>query len=612
MNSLRACSSGAVAVLTALVLPLLFGFTSLGIEVGHWYLVQREMQGVTDAAAISASAQYIQDVIAGNATGTTYQTTGQHYASLNGFTIPIANTCLVTSSGDNCGSVRALDARPIVCSTPPCMVVEVTQDTFQWLSTKSSWEPNGLGVIKPIPTPTLVARSVVNIIFDITTTPPQGSSCILALANNRNAIQVRGNGDIHANCGLLIDGGRDRNARTPNLNSAPNCSDGTAPPCGGLTLAGSNAMVHITNLTTAASTAGPANQSCPDPTRCFLYNPSTTALPTSAIFTNTATPDPYAGRIFTKPAGVVVTAVAVVSGKTGSGYTNGIRTFTVQGGTGIPAKFSAIVTGGRISSVPALIDPGANTTLPTAPILVMADDGKGSGANVTLTTGNCLPGASFAALPTPIPGRAYCSMPVTKTLNFPTGIYYAEGGDATCMGFCITTGNISVTSAAAGVTFVLTNTAGGTTYAQFTVSGNNTTNLIAPTNDINADGTPCSSACANTTSGMIIFQDRNAPTTTALSSSGGVTSSNSAAGSTLNSLSGCGNNQTCRALSGTLYVPNQTLNFSGNGIVQGTCFGLVSKYLDDAGTPTFQNGCLPGTTGGGGSSITSGTFKLAQ
>jgi len=46
--------------------------------------------------------------------------------------------------------------------------------------------------------------------------------------------------------------------------------------------------------------------------------------------------------------------------------------------------------------------------------------------------------------------------------------------------------------------------------------------------------------------------------------------------------------------------------------VQGTCFGLVSKYLDDAGTPTFQNGCLPGTTGGGGSSTTSGTFRLAQ
>ena len=374
-SKLLRSSSGAVAVVTAFVLPLLIGFGSLGIEVGHWYLVQREMQGAADAAAISASAQYIADQIAGNTSRTTYQQTGQNYAGLNGFTIPVANTCLVTASGDDCGLVRALDTRPIVCSTPPCVVVEITQDTFQWLSTKASMEPNGLGNMKPIPTPTLAARSIVAIDLIITTTPPQGTSCILTLANDRNSIQVRGNGDIHANCGLLIDGGRDQNARTPNINSNPLCSDG------GLTLSGHNAMVHITNLTVAASTAGPAEESCPDPARCFLYNPATTVLPTSAIFKNTATPDPYAGRIFTKPAGVVITAIAVASGKAGSGYTNGIHTFTVQGGTGIPAKFTATVSGGKISSTPVLIDPGQYTTLPTSPISVSADDLKGSGAN---------------------------------------------------------------------------------------------------------------------------------------------------------------------------------------------------------------------------------------
>jgi Flp pilus assembly protein TadG len=34
----RAFSAGVVAVVTAMVLPLLLGFTSLGVEVGHWYL----------------------------------------------------------------------------------------------------------------------------------------------------------------------------------------------------------------------------------------------------------------------------------------------------------------------------------------------------------------------------------------------------------------------------------------------------------------------------------------------------------------------------------------------------------------------------------------------
>src|SRR5437879_4864204 len=83
-----------------------------------------------------------RDQVGGNTTSTTYRQTGQHYAGLNGFTIPLANTCLMTATGDNCDPVRAVDARPIHCSTPPCVVVEITQDTFQWLSTKASFEPD--------------------------------------------------------------------------------------------------------------------------------------------------------------------------------------------------------------------------------------------------------------------------------------------------------------------------------------------------------------------------------------------------------------------------------------------------------------------------------------
>jgi hypothetical protein len=228
-----------------------------------------------------------------------------------------------------------------------------------------------------------------------------------------------------------------------------------------------------------------------------------------------------------------------------------------------------------------------------------------------LQAANCLPGTQFSAMPTPIPNRAYCSMPVTRTTTFPNGIYYAEGGDATCSGLCITAGNITAqTTPGGGATFVLTNVSGGTSYATFVVSGNSTVSLTAPASNINADGSACNSGCANTTFGMIVFQDRNAPSTTSLASDGTVTPA-----ATHNSLSGCGNSSTCRTLSGSLYFPNQTLNFSGNGQVQGTCFGLVAKYLDDAGTPIFQNGCLPGTTGGGGSSgssVTGGTMRLTQ
>lgn len=612
MNKLHKCTAGAVGVVTALVLPILLGFGSLGVEVGHWYLVERQMQGAADAAAISAAAQYIADQVAGNTSSTMYQTVGQRYAGLNGFTIPVANTCLITASGDNCGPVRNLDARPIKCGAPPCIVAEITQDTFQWLSTNVSMEPNGSGSVQPIPTPTLLARAVVSMVLTQTANTPQGDSCILTLANAQNAIQVRGNGDIHANCGLLIDGGIDQNANQPLCTNAQN-----GAPCGGLTLEGANAMVHISNLTVAGNDVGPTGSTCPDPTRCFLYNPLTTVLPASKIFTKVASPDPFVARIFTKPTGQVVTGIALVAGKGGTGYTKGTRTFTVVGGSGPAAKFTATVSGGTVTGGIVLVDPGQYATLPANPVSVVADDGKGSGAQFTLAFGTCLPSASFPAVP--VPGRAYCSINLAvgakKTVTFPTGIYYIEGGELSvnqCAGFCLGAGNYTTDSA--GVTFVLTNTANGTTYAQMAISGNASINFTAPPNNINADGSPCAANCTNTTWGLIIFQDRNAPETTSMDGGGVVTSSNLAAGTTLNRMDGCGNQTICRTLSGTLYLPRQTMAFQGDGQVSGLCFGLVSKYLDDAGVPIFQNGCLPGTTGGSGGSgtTTGGSLRLAQ
>src|SRR5205814_820753 len=111
----------------------------------------------------------------GNTSSTAYQTVGQHYAGLNGFTIPTSYVCVITASSDNCDPVRHVDARPIICTAPPCIVTEITQATFQWLSTQASMEPDGLGAVKPIPTPTLVARSVVSVVLKLTSNTPQGN-----------------------------------------------------------------------------------------------------------------------------------------------------------------------------------------------------------------------------------------------------------------------------------------------------------------------------------------------------------------------------------------------------------------------------------------------------
>src|SRR5437868_2111861 len=154
MARLFASAEGAVAVTTAIVLPILLGFSALGVEVGHWYLVQRQMQGAADAAAISAAAEFIAQYNPpiSNINSTTYQTVGQSYALLNlptGFTVPKTNICLY---GVNCGGLEY----PFAVNCPSgflCIVAEITQNAAQWLTTKASMEPDGKGGVNPIPAP---------------------------------------------------------------------------------------------------------------------------------------------------------------------------------------------------------------------------------------------------------------------------------------------------------------------------------------------------------------------------------------------------------------------------------------------------------------------------
>jgi Flp pilus assembly protein TadG len=585
MHCFLTCQRGAVAIITAFALPVFLGFTSLGIEVGHWYLGQRIMQGAADAAAISATVQYIADVIAGNSNSTTYQTVGVSYASVNGYTIPTSNVCLVSSSGNNCSSVLALDSRPIVCASPPCIVVEITQNTAQWLTTQMSLEPSTANLVKSIPGPIIGARAIVSAKSTTTTMTTNGADCILALANAANAVQVSGNGDIQALCGLSIDGGRDQNV--------------SGTPLGGITFNGGHAKVNITSLVMSSNSSA-----CPDGgAHCQQYG-STAALAASAVLKNTATQDPYATLAFpTPPSGVKTGGVAITSGKQGAGYTNGTRTFTVVGGTfTFPAKFTATISGGKVTAILSVTDPGAYTVFPTGTSFQATPD-TGSfttAANFTLSEG-CFTWISGG---TPLLGRKYCSINLngSGTTNFPAGNYYIAGGDSGCVGFCVSSANATVTSDDAGVTFFLTNgegtgTFGSSSYATINMTSG-TVSLCAP--GTNTGNTTCTGAnpgttCDNTkgTWACILFDQNPAATTSTAPST---------PSSTVNSFAGNGT----RTLSGLIYLPKQTFSESGNGPILG-CFGVVAKYLDVSGTPTFSNGCLPGH-GIGGTTVTTTTL----
>jgi len=557
IRRLPSCSAGAVAVVTAIVLPALLGFTGLGVEIGHWYFTQRHMQGAADAAAISAAAEYIQNV-----NGTSYQQVGVNYASLNGFTISTSNVCLVAAGGDNCDTVRSLDSRTITCPASTtsngittawaCVVVEITQNTATWLTTKASLMPSGLGKVQSIPTPTLLARSIVAIkVVTSPATTTAGTDCILALANSTSAIQVSGSkADLKANCGIAVDGGRDQMV--------------SGTPVGGISFNGSGAKINVAALDIAgpqSSSVCTNNPATTDKAHCQTFGGS----PLTAVRTNQATLDPYTAALnFTNPLGV--NAVARVA--QGSGYTNGTRTFTlacVAPNCTAAAKFTVTVSGGKVTSTTGtVIDPGAYTVFPTGAVSGTPDTGGGSGATFNLTQG------CFNWPATPIAGRTYCS--ITLSGNFPPGNYYTVGN--------ITgTGNTGATAVASGTT------PPGVTFFQsgggyISILGNANYNLCAP--GTVASGHQCdstSTACNNAAGSCILFVQK-------------ATLPGSA--TTVNDFSGTQSS----VFSGLIYLPDETFRSGGNGTVGG-CFGVVAQYVLVQGTPTFSQGCLPGNGIGG-------------
>jgi hypothetical protein len=49
--------SGSVAIITALMLPVLIGFLAIGSEVGYWYMTERKLQQIADVAAHAGATE---------------------------------------------------------------------------------------------------------------------------------------------------------------------------------------------------------------------------------------------------------------------------------------------------------------------------------------------------------------------------------------------------------------------------------------------------------------------------------------------------------------------------------------------------------------------------
>jgi hypothetical protein len=135
------------------------------------------------------------------------------------------------------------------------------------------------------------------------------------------------------------------------------------------------------------------------------------------------------------------------------------------------------------------------------------------------------------------------------TVTFNPGTYYIEGGTFTINGGAVVTGT--------GVTFVLTNSTLNPAYAKLNVSGSPSmsVNLTAPS--------------TGTTTGIVFFGDRNAPTTNtdSISGNGSVT------------------------IDGAFYFPTQNFSISGNGVSASPCTEVVALTILDTGNGAFSSNC---------------------
>lgn len=132
-------------------------------------------------------------------------------------------------------------------------------------------------------------------------------------------------------------------------------------------------------------------------------------------------------------------------------------------------------------------------------------------------------------------------------VTFAPGTYYVHGGQFKVNGNTSLVGD--------GVTFVLTGS--GTDIATIDMNGSAEVNLTAP------------SSASDPYQGILFYQDRDAPTS-------GVNKIN---GSIVNNIKG------------SLYFPNQTVDFSGNSGISSSCLRLVARMVVFSGNSGFAHDC---------------------
>jgi hypothetical protein len=164
--------------MVALLLPMVIGMMGLTVDVGIWYAEKRGLQDTVDAASLAGGSE-----IANGSSDSIIRAAALADANRNDFdgTTDVIEVNIPPESGPNTGSLDSIEViitrkMPLFFTTAFFKLIGASEQQFK-----------------------ATARAVVNLI-------PDGDFCILGLdPDERNAVQVFGNGTATLNCGVAVN-----------------------------------------------------------------------------------------------------------------------------------------------------------------------------------------------------------------------------------------------------------------------------------------------------------------------------------------------------------------------------------------------------------------------
>lgn len=227
LNNLRRFTKqehGAIAVMFALMLPVIVGLIGLGVEVGLWYSVKRNLQGAADAAAIAAAYE-----ISDGSSSATIASTAESDASRNGYNTSIGTITvnIPPTSGSYTTNTNAVEV--ILTETRTMLFGNVISDSADvTISSRAVALSGGDGDACVLALNTSVAKALE---FSGNSAINTAGCIIASNSSASDSIKISGSANVTADSLQTVGDYTTQGSATLNVTSAPatNASSVTDP-----------------------------------------------------------------------------------------------------------------------------------------------------------------------------------------------------------------------------------------------------------------------------------------------------------------------------------------------------------------------------------------------